>query len=235
MDDRSNNRAGQPGAGSYEGFATPGTDSIVESTSEAVPSPSRPSETRADAPKPVIESLGASPGDANPALAATLDAQHGGASTAEMLIARESAEEDRLRTAGAGATDAIYQDQQRGVASQEYLDSDSGRPNWPDDRQREPMDYADAPRANVPLGAGNVNALDLSLRGRVDATVDRNSTEASMGESRSGLPIIGRNEDEETYERREMDRPTPPSDMDLIAPEMSNLPTEDDDDTDRPR
>ncbi len=230
MDDRSYNQANQSREGDYDGYATPGSDTIIESTSEAIQSPSQTSETRMDAPSSVIESLGETPGDANPALAETVGAQQGETSTADMLMAREGAEEDRLRATGADNADAMYQDQQRGVASQEYLDSDSGRPNWPDDRQREPMDYADAPRANVPLGAGSVSGLDPNLKGRVDAAVDRNSTEASYGESRSGLPAVGWDETGDTYERREMDRPTPPSDMDLIAPEMSNLPTEDDDD-----
>ncbi|HKP52300.1 MAG TPA: hypothetical protein VJ183_06575 [Chloroflexia bacterium] len=230
MDERKDSQGSQSSEGSYEGYSTPGSDKIIESTSEAIQSPSQPSETRMDAPKPVIESLGETPGDANPALAETVGAQQGQTSTADMLMAREGAEESRLRATGAGATDAMYQDQQGGVASQEYLDSDSGRPNWPDDRQREPMDYADAPRANVPLGAGNASALDPNLRGRMDATIDRGSTEASYAESRSGLPAVGWDEAGDTYERREMDNPTPPSDMDLIAPEMSNLPTDDDDD-----
>jgi hypothetical protein len=112
---------------------------------------------------------------------------------------------------------------------QEYMDSDSGRPNWPDDRQREPADYMDSPRANMPLAAGTSDIYGVSLKGQVDAAVDRNSTEASFGESRSGLPPVGFNAGEDAYERREMDRPTPPSDMDLIAPEMTNLPTEESD------
>jgi hypothetical protein len=226
---RDQSQSDASGEGSYQGYATPGTDAVVESSSDAIQSPTQSSEERLTTPKPVIESLGETPGDSNPALAETLRAQQGEGSTAEMLMARETAEEAGPRQSGAGVGDAMYQDQQRGVASQEYMDSDSGRPNWPDDRQREPMDYADAPRGNFPLGAGGLASLDLGLKGRVDAAVDRSSTEASYGESRSGMPPVGFNAGEDAYERREMDRPTPPSDMDLIAPEMVNLPPEDND------
>lgn len=231
MDDRERGQSQGSSSGetSYQGYATPGSDVVIESSSEAIQSPTQGTEERLSAPKSVIESLGETPGDANPALAETLRAQEGRGSTAEMLMARETAEEAGPRASGAGASDAMYQDQQRGVASQEYLDSDSGRPNWPDDRQREPVDYMDAPRANAPLGAGGLASLDLGLKGRVDAAIDRSSTEASFQESRSGLPPVGFNAGEDAYERREMDRPTPPSDMDLIAPEMTNLPSEEND------
>jgi hypothetical protein len=225
MDDTRNEQGG-----SYKGYATPGDDTIIESTSEAVQSPTRSGEERSQAPKPVIQSINERPGDSNPALSETIGAQSGQTSTADMLAARESAEEAGPRAAGAGAADSMYQDQVRGVGSQEYLDSDSGRPNWPNDQQREPADYMDAPRANMPLGAGSIDVLDPNTKGRMDAAMERNATEASMGESRSGLPAIGRNEAEDTYERREMDRPTPPSDMDLIAPEMSSVPAEETDD-----
>ena len=40
------------------GYHTPGQDKIVESKSQAVPSPSKTSEERLADPKPVIESLG---------------------------------------------------------------------------------------------------------------------------------------------------------------------------------
>jgi hypothetical protein len=223
-------QGGQTGEKSYQGYAASGEDKIIESTSEAVHSPTKREEDRLTSPKPAIQSIGETPGDSNPALAESLNAQQGQAgSTAEMLMAREGAEESRLRASGADQANAIYQDQQDGVASQQYLDSDSGRPNWPDDRQREPLDYMQSPRANAPLGTGGASMLDQTLAGRVDAAVDRDSTQAAAQESRSGLSPVGHNEAEDTYERQEFGNPTPPSDMDLIAPEMSNLPPEDDD------
>jgi len=231
MDDKQQGQGNPSTESSYQGYATSGDDTIIDSTSDAVHSPTRREEERLTTPKPVIQSIGETPGDANPALAETLNAQQGQpGSTAEMLAAREGAEEAGLRTSGGGQTNSIYQDQRDGVASQEYLDSDSGRPNWPDDRQREPLDYMQSPRANAPLGTGGANMLDQALPGRVDAAVDRDSTQAAAQESRSGLSPVGHHATEDTYERREFGRPTPPSDMDVIAPEMSNVPPEDDDD-----
>ncbi len=231
MDDKlqgQNNKSEESG---FQGYATPGQDSLIESTSEAIQTPTETEEQRIQAPRSAIKSLGETPGDSNPALAETIQAQSGGVgSTAEMLMARESAEERGVRASGAAADDAGYQDQQRGVASQEFLDSDSGRPNWPDDRQREPADYMESPRADMPLGTGGGAALDPGLKGRVDAAIDRDSTQASAQESRSGLAPVGHDAEEDAYERREMDRPGPPSDMDMIAPEMSNVPPGDDDD-----
>jgi hypothetical protein len=230
MDEKQQGQSSQSREGSYQGYATPGEDKIIESTSEAVHSPTKREEDRLTAPRSNIQSIGETPGDSNPALAETLDAQQGQpGSTAQMLAAREGAEESRLRASGAGQTNSIYQDQQSGVASQEFQDHEGGRPNWPDDRQREPLDYMESPRANMPLGTGAPDGLGPSLKGRVDAAVDRDSTQAAAAESRSGLSPIGHNEDEDEYERREFGRPAPPSDMDIVAPDMVNLPAEDDD------
>src|SRR5688572_19915437 len=109
-------------AESYQGYQTPGEDKVVESTSSAVPSPTQPSEQRLNTPKPVIESIGETPGDSNPALVETVGAAQGQVSTADMLRARETAEEQGLKEAGAQA----YADQSQGAAlPKEFTQTDS--------------------------------------------------------------------------------------------------------------
>src|SRR5438128_1954830 len=88
------------GRAELPGYDTPGEDSIMRSTSRAVPSPSKTSKQRLTPPDPVIESLGETPGDANPALAETVGAEQGQVSTADLLRARETAEEQRPRATG---------------------------------------------------------------------------------------------------------------------------------------
>lgn len=205
---------------SYQGFATPGEDKIVESTSSAVPSPSVPSEGRLEAPKPVIETFGEAPGSSNPALAETVGVAEGKVSTADMLLARETAEEQGVRAAGA----PLYEGQSPQAGEDSFADRDSGRPNWPDDRQQEPVGYMDSPRANTSYAAGSADKVDITFAGRVDALSDRAGTQGSAQESRSGLAPVGQNAEEDKYEQREFDRPTEASEIDEIAPTMLNLP-----------
>ncbi|HEX9988160.1 MAG TPA: hypothetical protein VGE45_06740 [Chloroflexia bacterium] len=220
MDDKNGNGAAQDD--SFQGYATPGEATIEQSTSSAVPAPSQTSEERLTTPQGTIQSIGETPGDANPALAETLGAAQGQVSTADLLRAREGAEEQGLRAAQAEA----YADQASGVAS-EYEDTDAGRPNWPNDRREEPVEYMDSPRADMPLGAGTADKWGIEAKGRVDWTMDRAGTQASAGESRSGLPPVGMNAEEDKYEEREFGRPTEASEIDQIAPGMVNLPPKD--------
>src|SRR5947209_9019809 len=83
----------QSGPPEGAGYTTPGQDTIIQSGSPAVPSPSKPSEARLQTPRPVIESIGEVPADANPALAETAGFEEGRTTTADLLRARESAEE----------------------------------------------------------------------------------------------------------------------------------------------
>lgn len=218
MDDKNSGDAGQ----GFQGYATPGEDAIAQSTSPAVPAPSQTSEERLTTPQDTIQSIGATPGDANPALVETIGAAQGNVSTADLLRAREAAEEQGLRAAQAEA----YADQASGVAS-EFEDTDAGRPNWPNDRREESVEYMDSPRADMPLGAGTADKLGIEAKGRVDWTMDRAGTQASAGESRSGLPPVGMNAEEDKYEEREFGRPNEPSEIDQIAPGMVNLPPKD--------
>ncbi|HEX8219374.1 MAG TPA: hypothetical protein VF914_09190 [Chloroflexia bacterium] len=211
-------QAGQPG------YHTPGQDTTLQSTSEAVPTPDQTSEQRLDDPKPYIEAINATPGEANPALGETVGAEQGTTSTADLLLAREAAEERPVRQEGVRP----YQDQSSGSRPDEFQDGDSGRPNWPDDKQEDPINYMESPRAYMPMGTGATDFYDRSFQGRVDAEVDRSSTEAEKGESRSGLPHVGLDAEEDKYEQREFGRPQPPSDMETFAPGAPNLPPRDD-------
>ena len=215
------------GRAELPGYETPGEDTIISSTSPAVPSPSKTSKERLTPPDPVIESLGETPGDANPALAETIGAEQGQVSTADQLLVRETAEERRPRATG---NIHPYQDQGRGDAPDEFERADTGRPTWPDDRQEDPMEYMESPRADAPLMAGSPDKVggDLAMKGRMDMAAERDSTEATARETGTALPTTGFSAEEDEYERREMRTPSESSDLDRIAPEMLNVPPEED-------
>jgi len=225
--DQNNNQSNSGSGDSFQGYETQGEDKVVKSSSSAVPSPTQTSEQRLDAPKPVIESIGESPGSANPAMAETVGAAQGQVSTADMLLARETAEEG-LRGVGAQA----YAEQSPGGSTpQEFTQTDSGRPNWPDDRKQAPAEYMDSPRADSSYFPSSIDkGGGPAFTGRVDSNIDSLSTQASAQESRSGLAPVGMNADEDNYEEREFGRPAPPSDIETVAPGMVNLPPEDEND-----
>jgi hypothetical protein len=96
---------------SYRGFDTPGQDRIINSSSDAVPSPSATSGQRLETPDAFIGGeVNERPGDANPALNETTGYEKGETSTADFLRARESAEEQRSRSTGK----EMYADQTSG-------------------------------------------------------------------------------------------------------------------------
>jgi hypothetical protein len=163
------NQSDESNQQSFKGWENPGQERIIESTSEAVPSPSRTADERIDAPDAYIESIGARPGDANPALDETLAHNEGTGSTADMLRVREAAEEENLRQAGGH----MYADQAPNTRPDEWEDADKGRPNWPNDRQENPIEYMDAPRADAAYGAtgaGGGTGIDSQ---QLEAEVDR--------------------------------------------------------------
>ncbi|MFL5732708.1 MAG: hypothetical protein ACJ78Q_05845 [Chloroflexia bacterium] len=211
------------------GYDTPGNDTIIKSTSPAVPSPSKTGQERLSPPDPAAVPRGETPGDANPALDETVGFEQGQTGTADLLRARETAEEEAVRARG---DIHPYQDEGLGDAPDEFDRSDTGRPTWPDDRQENPIEYMESPRADSSLMAGSPDKLpgagDLTMKGRTDMTVERGSTEAAARETRSGLPPTGFSAEEDEYERREMHTPSEPSDLDRIAPGMSNIPPEED-------
>jgi hypothetical protein len=220
---------GTSGPPEDKGYDTPGQDTIIQSTSSAVPSPSQTSKDRLQTPKPVIETIGQEPGNANPARDETIGFEQGQMSTADLLRAREFAEEEFARSSGKPQQ---YQDQgqdQGNLASaQEFEEKDAGRPTpaslMPDDRQQAPLEYMESPRANEPLLSGAPEVLGGNIEGRQDRAVDSASTEASKAESNSGLPSVGFDAEEDIYQRREMQTPSEPSDLNRIAPGMPNVP-----------
>jgi hypothetical protein len=223
MDDK---RSGPSGPPEGSGYDTPGRDTIIESTSPAVPSPSRTAEERLTTPKSYISSIDEQPGDANPALAETVGEEQGKLTTAEMLRARETAEEQPVEAAGIRP----YQDEGASVTADEFEDKDTGRPNWPNDRQEDPLEYMESPRGDMPLLSGAPDVFSPELKGRVDAAIDRAGTQASANETRSGLPPVGSDAQEDIYEHREFGRPTEQSEMDRMAPGMLNIPPDEDED-----
>jgi hypothetical protein len=220
-EEESQNRAKGPG------YETPGSDTILHSNSPDVPSPSETSRERLTAPDPVIRSLGETPGDSNPALDETIGFEQGQGSTADLLRARETAEEEGVRARGDAHP---YQDQGPGDAPDEFARSDTGRSAWPDNREEDPIEYMESPRADSSLMAGSPDKPgdDLTMKGRIDETVERGSTEAAAREIRAGLTPTGFSAEEDIYERREMNTPSEPSDLDRIAPGMLNIPPEED-------
>lgn len=219
-----NNRQGT-GDTEGTGYSTPGDEQIIKSNSPAVQSPSMTSEERIEAPKPVIETIGEAPGSANPALAETAGTQTGEVSTADMLGAREAAEEELLRNQGA----QLYADQTPGATPGQWEQADSSRPNWPNDRRESPAEYMESPRADAAFMSGKGEFDTTNIKGRADALADRAGTQASANESRSGLAPVGMTAEEDKYEEREMVKPNEQSDLDRMGVDMLNVPPGDDD------
>jgi hypothetical protein len=211
----------------YKGWENPGQEKIIESRSEAVPSPSQTADERIDAPDGYIQSIDERPGDANPALGDTLAYNQGTESTADLLRARETAEEERLRNAGGQA----YADQGT-VLPEEWADKDKGRPNFPLDRQEQPIEYTDSPRIESSYGAtgaqGGTGIDSQQLEAEVDRMVAHESNVVNETWSRTGMPQIGANAEEDKYAQREVGRPSPPSETDMLSHGSPHLPPEDD-------
>ncbi len=222
---KTNQRTGQSGSSERPGYETPGRDAIEQSTSAAIPSPTETTEQRIQAPQPAIKSINETPGDANPALAQTIGEEQGTVSTADMLRARESAEERGPRRIDA----EIYQEQPpQGANPSELRTTDSGRPNWPNDQRNYIEEEEDFTNVQEDFMAGTAGE-SLTLAGRADAVEDQAGRLSAAREGGSGLPPVGFNAAEDTYEQEEMRTPTPDSDLDRIAPGMINLPPDNDD------
>jgi len=103
-----NDDKGQASDKGKPGYETPGEDTILKSKSDAVPSPSETSRQRMEAPDSYVGGeVNETPGDANPALDETIGYEKGQTSPADLLRARESAEERDARAMGK----EIYADQ----------------------------------------------------------------------------------------------------------------------------
>src|SRR5690348_847907 len=97
------NRTANEGQAAPEGpgYGTPGEDRLISSNDPDVVAPSRTSAQRLTTPPAHLQSINEQPGDANPALQETVAEERGQGSTADLLRARETAEEQRLRDAQA--------------------------------------------------------------------------------------------------------------------------------------
>src|SRR5438876_4355743 len=184
MDNQQDNRV----LSEKSGYDTPGSDTTVKSTSPAVPTPSKPSQQRLQGPKPVIESIGETPGDANPALHETVSAEEGQATTADVLRARETAEEQPHRTVQGD----MYQEQGVRQVPGDLGESEGDqRPNFPYERRGEySAEYLDPPHADSSLMAGGDQTMG-NLKGRADRTADIASEQAASNITKSGLPPVG--------------------------------------------
>lgn len=218
-----NPRASQRQSGPPEGagYETPGQDRVLQSNSPAVPSPSRPSEEKLTTPKPYLQSIGEQPADANPALGETAAAERGQASTADMLSARETAEEQYLRDAQAH----VYQDAGPDAINPQFSSSDTGQPDLPfqyqEDASAESLDSPDVQQDFESLSGG---VSSQNLRARSEALTDRAGSETVYTDAMSGQGPFGQKADELDISGPEMTHKFVPNDAEI--PPMKNIPDE---------
>jgi hypothetical protein len=173
---------------------------------------------------------GSGPGSDNPALAESYAEEAGAISTADFLMARESAEEERLRQQQA----KMYADQSRSLDHRQQRNDAGERAAWPAEGEQSPAEYADAPHADSSYlggsGASGFGFDTIEFEGEVDAQADRMGAEAAKNQSPSGLGSPDTADpDADFYDRREYDQDNPPSDLDTFAPGMVYLPPDDSD------
>ncbi|MEO5953154.1 MAG: hypothetical protein ABIQ44_11870 [Chloroflexia bacterium] len=161
---------------------------------------------------------GSGPGSDNPALKETYEEQAGEITTAEFLLAREGAEEQRMRNQSA----EMYADQSPTASSQQDADRDST-----------PGEYMESPRAEGSFlggsGSGGTGQDTMQLEGEADALADRAGTQAAKSELPADVPNVGSDPQGDIYAEGEWGQANPPSEMDMIAPGMVYLPPADDD------
>ena len=173
---------------------------------------------------------GSGPGSDNPALAETYAEESGDISTADFLLAREAAEEERLRQEQA----QIYADQARSQDPRGRRTERNTSGGQPLDGEQGPAAYMDAPHAESSLLGGSAGAgvgmSTIELEGEVDAMNDRVGADAARNESpvRLGSPDSA-DPQADFYTKREYEQDNPPSDLDILAPGMSYLPPDDKD------
>ena len=140
----------------FKAYDSPGEERLRTSNSPAAPIPSKTSDERAQAPDPYLSSLGgATPGSDNPALDHTRNHALGQVSTADLLRAREFAEEEYLRRGGSeGAVPGttVTPEQLQTLRPAEVQDTDAGQHPWFDDLQQPTRAYLDSNAAPHPVG-----------------------------------------------------------------------------------
>lgn len=203
------------------GYQTPGEDRLLQSNSPAVPSPSRPSEDKLTTPRPYLRSIDEQPADANPALPQTVAEGQGQANTADLLRARETAEEQYLRDAQAH----IYQDSGPDAINPRFSSTDTGQPDVPfqhqEDATTESIDSVDVQQdfQSMSGGVGGMN-----LRARAEAMMDRDGPETAYTDAMSGQGPFGRKADELDISGPETTHKFVPNDSEI--PPMKNIPDE---------
>jgi hypothetical protein len=116
---------------------------------------------------------------------------------------------------------------------EEWTDTDKGRPNFPLDRQEQPIEYTDSPRIESSYGAtgagGGTGIDSQQLEAEVDRMMAHESNVVNKAWSRTGMPQIGSDAQEDKYAEREVGRPAPPSEMDMFSHGSPHLPPEEED------
>ncbi|HUS17026.1 MAG TPA: hypothetical protein VM536_18670 [Chloroflexia bacterium] len=154
------------------------------------------------APPPVIHNAGDSrPGESNPAAALTTPAGLPAVDTAQLLAAREAAEEaisrgERGAQPAAAASPGGMVPYADATADTQLARQDAGGRNTAPQQTARPVEYLDAPHTYLALGAQG-DSLD-GLSARVEAKNEANSNVIQAAESKSGL-----NSERNDYERRE--------------------------------
>lgn len=171
---------------------------------------------------------GSGPGSDNPALAETYAEESGDISTADFLLARESAEEERLRQERA----QIYADQARSQDPRGRRGKGKKSGGRPQDGEQGPAAYLDAPHADSSFlggsGGEGVGMSTIEFEGEIDAMNDRVGADAGRNESPAHLASPDPNDrSADFYTKREYEQSTPPSDLEVLAPGMSYLPPQD--------
>jgi hypothetical protein len=221
MDNSNRNQNAGQSAPEGPGYATPGQDRIVQSKSPAVPSPSETSEQRLTTPGSRIQSINEQPGDANPALQETIGEEQGQVSTADMLRARETAEEERLRAAQA----QIYQDAGPDEIDREFSRTDSGQPDFPFKYQEDATPRSiDSPDVQQDFEGMTQGVGSMDLRARAEAMLDRDGPETAYTDALHGEGPFGREAQELDAEGPEMTNKFVPGDD--VVHEMKNIPDE---------
>jgi hypothetical protein len=221
MDNSNSNQNAGQSAREGTGYSTPGQDQIVQSTSAAVPSPSETSAQRLTTPKGHLQSINEQPGDANPALQETIGEEQGQVSTADLLRARETAEEARLREAQA----QIYQDASPDQIDREFSRTDSGQPEFPFGYQEDASPRSiDSPDVQQDFESASGGVGSMNIRARAESMVERDGRETSYTDALHGEGPFGRRAQELDAEGPEMTNTFVPGDD--VVRDMKNIPDE---------
>lgn len=220
---RGNQNSPQGGPPEGSGYSEPGRDEILQSNQPTVPSPKETANQRLTTPDSYIKSINEKPGDANPALNETAGEEQGTMSTADMLRAREGAEEQYMRR----AQEQMYQDQPRDTNDAQFNRTDTGQPDYPFKYQEtatpQQLDSVELQEDFEGMDQG-IGSMDL--RARAEAMMDRDGPETVYTDALHGEGPYGQKARELDIEGPEAGGYSVPNEIDEIAPDMKNIPSE---------